>query len=268
MKLSLITATYDRPHTLTQKALPSVLAQQTNATQLEWIVVNDGIDSETTQLVQSLHADFPVIHLPMQHPKDGFGLCHARNYGLSAATGDIVAYLDDDNEIAPAFTAKTLRFFENYPDIRFSMVQQHRRRDAPQKHGKSFIAPSTDCTVPALIRQDELFDSNGFAHRRENAPQWNPAFRIFCDYRYFLDCIEQWGDVAFALQPTILVDYRQTTDGIIGQSHYGEWAEELHQICRAAEADSVLQPYLKHLENLADHWQAQASQPIAAFKVA
>ena len=44
MKLSLITATHNRPQILAEKALPSVLGQQVEATDFEWIVVNDGGD--------------------------------------------------------------------------------------------------------------------------------------------------------------------------------------------------------------------------------
>ena len=268
MKLSLITATHHRPAILKQQALPSVLAQQTVPSDLEWIVVNDGADPLTTQLIQDTSWPFPVTCIPMSHPQEGFGLCHARNRGLKAATGDIVAYLDDDNAIAEDFAAQTLSFFEGHPDIHFSMVQQRRRRDTTHHKGKFFLSPRSDCTVPSLIRQEELFDSNGFAHRRTQAPKWNPDFRIFCDYEYFLCCLEQWGTDAFAWQPSVLVDYVQTTDGIIGQSRYGEWAQELHRICEARKTDPVLQPYLGHLANLASRWQAKAHQPIAAFRAA
>ncbi|NEQ48471.1 MAG: glycosyltransferase family 2 protein [Leptolyngbya sp. SIOISBB] len=166
MKLSLITATHHRPHYLQQKALPSVLAQSVEGSELEWIVVNDGSNPETAQLIAPLRSHFAVVHLPMPHPEEGFGLCHARNLGLQHATGEIVAYLDDDNAIAPDFTRQVLHFFEQRPDINFTMVQQRRRRDTPQKQGQSFVAPATDCTASSLLRQDDLFDSNGFAHRR------------------------------------------------------------------------------------------------------
>ncbi|MGF1523287.1 MAG: hypothetical protein ACFBSF_13305 [Leptolyngbyaceae cyanobacterium] len=41
MKLSLITATYQRSRILAQNALPSLLAQHISLANFEWIVVND-----------------------------------------------------------------------------------------------------------------------------------------------------------------------------------------------------------------------------------
>lgn len=268
MKLSLITATHHRLHHLRQKALPSVLAQSVERSELEWIVVNDGSDPETAQLITQLHPHFAVTHLPMPHPEQGFGLCHARNLGLEHASGEIVAYLDDDNAIAPDFTRQVLHGFEQRPDINFSMVQQRRRRDTSQKQGQPFVAPRADCTASSLLRHDDLFDSNGFAHRRQNAPRWNPGFRIFCDYEYFLQCLQQWGEEAFMLHLAVLVDYVQTTDGIIGQSHYGEWAQELYRICETAQLRPVVQPCTTHLRSVADRWQAKAQLPIKAFAAA
>ena len=266
MKLSLITATYNRPQVLERKALPSVLWQQVETASFEWIVVNDGASPLTAQLLQNLEPTFDIVHVPMTHPTEGFGLCHARNRGLQAARAEIAAYLDDDNVLAPEFVASTIDWFERHPQLCCSMVRQRRRRDAPQKRGKSFISPPEGCSTAALIGQEALFDSNGFAHRTDNAPLWNPDFRIFCDYEYFLRCLGQWGEAAFALQPGILVDYVQTADGIIGQSRYGQWARELLCLCAMPEDYPAIGPHAQRLKQLALWWQTKASHPIAAFK--
>jgi glycosyltransferase involved in cell wall biosynthesis len=268
MKLSLITATYQRSRILAENALPSVLTQHISPANFEWIVVNDGADPATAALVSDIPSPFPVVHISMPHPETGFGLCHARNRGIEAASGDIVAYLDDDNAISPEFAAKTLQFFKRNPQLHGAMVRQSRRRDTPTRQGKPFVAPAPDCTTTELIRQDELFDSNGFAHRRQGAPDWNPDFRIFCDYEYFLRCIQSWGHDAFAIHQTVLVDYVQTTDGIIGQSSYGAWAQELLHLCEAPEQYPAIGPHAEHLMQLAQQWQARAHQRIKAFQAA
>lgn len=266
MKLSVITATHNRPQILEQKALPSIIAQQAKATDFEWIVVNDGASPLTAQLLQNLESQFDIVHIPMAHPTRGFGLCHARNQGLQVARGELVAYLDDDNALAPEFVTTMILGFEQHPQLCCSMVRQWRRRDAPHKRGKSFISPPMGCSTAALIKQEALFDSNGFTHRKDNAPLWNPDFRIFCDYEYFLRCIGQWGEAAFALHPSILVDYVQTSEGIIGQSRYGQWARELLCLCEMAENYQALAPYTPQLKQLAYSWQAKDNRPIAAFK--
>ena len=201
MKLSIITATYNRPQILQANALPSVLAQTLDPEQMEWIVINDGNNPQTAQSVESLHSQFKIVHCPISHPNKGFGLCHARNQGLAIASGELIAYLDDDNALHPDFAALTLEFFEQHPTLTYSMARQRRRRDSSKNQGTPFIAPSQVCTIDDLIRHDQLFDSNGFAHRRHNAPQWNPNYRIFCDYHYFLQCITHWTPETFGLNP-------------------------------------------------------------------
>ena len=268
MKLSLITGTYQRPQILAQKALPSALVQDVSPSDFEWIVVNDGADPDTAALIQGLDAPFSVVHIPIRHPADGFGLCHARNAGLEAARGDVVAYLDDDNSLDPHFAAQTLQFFHAHPEIECCLPQQRRQRISSKKQGKPFISPTTNCTLPELIRHDQLFDSNGFTHRRVGAPRWNPEFRIFCDYEYFLQSLGLWGTGAFAVQPEVLVNYVQTTAGVIGQSRYGDWAQELESICNRKEDYPIIHPYLADLSAIAARWRSKAEHSIAAFQPA
>lgn len=59
----------------------------------------------------------------------GFELCQVRNLGLAMATGDLVAYLDDENRLEPAFIAATKQFFQANPSSRCSRAQQQRRHD-------------------------------------------------------------------------------------------------------------------------------------------
>ncbi|MBE9013797.1 glycosyltransferase family 2 protein, partial [Pseudanabaenaceae cyanobacterium LEGE 13415] len=147
MKLSLITATHRRSHFLRSRALPSVLNQ--SDCEFEWIVINDGRDIATRELIEPFKT---VIYREIDHSDRGFGLCIARNLGLSIATGEIVSYLDDDNAIAPQFVAEIKAFFHQNSQIRCCMVQQHRRRNIIQndqliKQGKPFISPAANSTV-------------------------------------------------------------------------------------------------------------------------
>ncbi|PSB14754.1 glycosyltransferase family 2 protein [Phormidesmis priestleyi ULC007] len=269
MKLSLITATYFRSELLRDRALPSVLNH--SDCEFEWIVVNDGRDAQTRELIQSLQLNCSLVYLELEHPSAGFGLCHARNLGLSVATGEWVAYLDDDNAIAPTFVAETTAFFQQYPQMQFSMVQQSRRRDIVRngeiiKQGQPFISPSAGCTPRDLVQQRELFDSNGFTHRRENAPHWNPGYRVFVDYEYFLQCLVQWGSDGFSVHSDVLVDYVQSSDGVIGRSSYGEWADELCRLLQGG-CDALTEADVNVLKQLVQKWHDREAQNqrISAF---
>jgi glycosyltransferase involved in cell wall biosynthesis len=167
MKLSLITATHHRADLLASSALPSVVGQTSN--DFEWIVINDGGDPATRQLINTLDTPFRWVYQEITHSSQGFGLCHARNVGLELASGELVAYLDDDNSLQPHFVAAMIEVFETQRSTRCCLPQQWRRRDV-LKHGEvirsgtPFISPSDRCTVKALIQQQELFDSNRHFH--------------------------------------------------------------------------------------------------------
>ncbi len=237
MRLSIITATYNRPMQLASTALPSIQSQTDR--NFEWVVINDGANPDTKDIINSIkaRADFPISYIEMEHPEpsSGFGLCYARNLGLDAAGGDIVSYLDDDNSIAPEFVASMRQYFEQHPNVRYSMARQQRRRDVIRngsviRQGKPFVSPSNCCSLQQLLWQQEIFDSNGFVHYRSNAPRWNPQFKVFADYEYLLQCACIWGEGGFGLNNSILVNYIQSSIGIIGSSNYEQWATELSLI--------------------------------------
>jgi glycosyltransferase involved in cell wall biosynthesis len=266
--ITIITATRNRSNLLQAKAIPSLLAQTDQ--DFEWVVVNDGADPHTRQVVDRLQTNFPIVYREIDHPKQGFGLAHGRNCGLEASSGSIVCYLDDDNSLYSGYVAAVKAFFQSNPQTSFSMVQQSRHRDVYQdglliSKGKTFTSPSADCTVQDLILHRQLFDSNGFAHLRSGAPSWNPDYRIFVDYEYFLCCLGCWGFDDFALCPKVLVDYVQSSEGIIGRSTYGDWAEEINRLCASSQYSVLDSESIMGLSVLARSWRERQEQAIAAF---
>ena len=270
-QLSIITATRDRASLLATIALPSI--QQQSSPQFEWIVINDGCDAETRDLIAQSNFSCCVRYLEMPHPDSGFGLCQARNLGMAAATGDLIAYLDDDNAISPGFVSAVQQFFHQYPDAQCSMVQQWRRRDRVTadgfvRSGLPFVSPTAAATAADLLVQRELFDSNGFVHRRQPSLRWNDRYRIFADYEFFLQCLSLWGQECFRLHPSVLVDYVQRSDGIIGQSSYEQWAIELEQILNQHTQYAVLNEQSQaQLRQRVQQWLDKANRciPIIAF---
>ena len=266
MKISIITATYNRPQILASTALPSI--QNQSDRNFELVIVNDGANLETKEVITSFksNVDFPVHYIEMEHPPEssGFGLCYGRNLGLENASGDIVTYLDDDNSITPNFVASVRQYFQEQPLVRYSMATQNRRRDIWNNdkityHGTPFISPSSNCLLLQLLTQQEIFDSNGFAHYRKDAPRWNPQFRVFADYEYLLQSVGVWGKEAFGLNQSILVNYVQSSTGIIGSSNYEQWAEELSKIVNNAGNYTILDDSInKILERSINHCQNKA----------
>jgi glycosyltransferase involved in cell wall biosynthesis len=99
--ISVIVPTLRRPQLLL-RAIESVLAQ--SFSNFELIVVVDGPDQETIKLTSSVtDARFRFI----QNHRS-LGSAEARNVGIRAATGNWIAFLDDDDEWTPDKLASQL----------------------------------------------------------------------------------------------------------------------------------------------------------------
>jgi len=87
-RLSVIVPTRDRPELLRQ-ALASIRAVEAQDFSLEILVGDNGSLQETKDVA----AEFGAVHLLAQ----GVGASAGRNAGLAAASGDYIAFLDDDD---------------------------------------------------------------------------------------------------------------------------------------------------------------------------
>lgn len=93
---------------LLREAIESVLAVQRDGFELEPIVVDDGSGDETPDVA----AAYPVVYLRTE----GLGASAARNHGMAAATGDFIAFLDDDDLWLPTNIGSQLRVFAEHPE--------------------------------------------------------------------------------------------------------------------------------------------------------
>ncbi len=93
-KVSVIIPTYNRPQ-LINKAIKSVLDQTFH--DLEVIVVDDGIEKRAEAIVSAI-ADERIRYIKNPVSLGGGG---ARNEGVRHATGEFVAFLDDDDQWQP-----------------------------------------------------------------------------------------------------------------------------------------------------------------------
>jgi hypothetical protein len=107
--VSVIMPTYNRAELL-PAAIASVIAQ--SYPNWELIVVDDGSDDGTTATLEAL-SDPRVRGLRVEHG----GVGAARNAGLDAARGSLVAYLDDDNAMHPNWLKSVVWAFEQRPEV-------------------------------------------------------------------------------------------------------------------------------------------------------
>lgn len=107
-KFSVVITTKNR-HELLEKAIQSVLTQTTG--NVECIVVDDA----STDGTQERYASDPRIIYVRIDAKDSRGGNYARNQGVARATGDFIAFLDDDDEWLPNKLEKQLDLFNQHP---------------------------------------------------------------------------------------------------------------------------------------------------------
>ena len=107
--VSLIIPTYNRAH-LVRRAIKSALSQSRVPDEI--IVVDDGSTDNTLELLAAYSA--PVIVVA-----DGVnrGRSAARNFGLDAATGDYIAFLDSDDTLPPDSIEKRLNALDVHPNV-------------------------------------------------------------------------------------------------------------------------------------------------------
>ena len=91
------------------EAIESVLAQTYAETEI--IVVDDGSTDLTEDVVRSFGKK--VTYLPRPHR----GAAAAKNDGIRASTGELIAFLDADDLWAPEKLARQIARLEQHPDI-------------------------------------------------------------------------------------------------------------------------------------------------------
>ena len=108
MRISVVVPTYNRIHTLRQTA--TVLMRQDFADYVV-IFVDDGSTDGTPDAIAT---EFPDIQLIRQAKR---GPAAARNAGIRAATGDIIAFTDDDCLPPPDWLARLAGGYARYQHV-------------------------------------------------------------------------------------------------------------------------------------------------------
>jgi hypothetical protein len=105
-RVSVILPTYNRASTL-RRAVGSVLAQSWQ--DFELIVVDDGSTDGSADGLENLDWRIRVLR------RENGGVSAARNYGLAEAGGELITFIDSDDEWRPYFLRLACAFFDKFP---------------------------------------------------------------------------------------------------------------------------------------------------------
>ena len=113
MDLSIVICTHNRSK-LVRSAVEHLLAQQTRELEAEIIVVDNNSTDDTAEVVQRLLRASPVETCYLFERAQG--ISYARNTGWRRARAPIVAFTDDDVEVAPDWMARIVAAFKEHPE--------------------------------------------------------------------------------------------------------------------------------------------------------
>lgn len=185
LKITVITPSRNRAQLLA-RAVESVLASSYSS--FELIVIDDGSTDVTPQTIEAM-TDPRVVKLR----PEGVGVCAARNGGLDAATGDVIAYLDDDNLFHPHWLRAIAWAMLERPDVDVlygaRVIDDYERVHSRPGPGLPWI--QFHRFDRETIEQGNTTDMGVIAHRAGLADaRFDPDLTQFGDWDLFLKLVE------------------------------------------------------------------------------
>ena len=220
MKISVVIPVFNRKNTLI-RSIESVF----NQTRLpdEVVLVDDGSTDGSRELIQQLVAQDSRIKAVFTVKNLGGG--GARNLGVAEATGDLIAFLDSDDEWLPEKLEKQIPYFEN-GDAEIGVVYSKEWiKDGEAPHIKPPHAHSG--YIFELLLQANCIDTPTAVVRRsffEVVGGFDPQMPRFQDWDLFLRLSRHCKIIA--VQEPLILSY--VTPGSISHNDKARLSALLH----------------------------------------
>ncbi len=111
MKLDVVVPTYNRSRLLKRAILSLLEAPIPPGLEVTILVVDNNSKDDTEQVVREMRAETDRALVYVKETKQG--LSHARNAGIAAGSGEIVGFIDDDEEIDRQWYSVVAREFSD-----------------------------------------------------------------------------------------------------------------------------------------------------------
>lgn len=172
--VSCIIPSYKRNDTIT-RALDSVLAQ--SYSNIEIIIVDDNTPNDDYSLkLQSIVNSYnnpQIIYLQQENHRNGAA---ARNFGILHSHGDIITFLDDDDEWCSSKIEKQIQFLKENPNYdgvsclysikrNGETIQTCKPYSTDDIHKKILNRSVAVCTPTLMLKRDKLLTAGLFDER-------------------------------------------------------------------------------------------------------
>lgn len=232
MRISVVITTFNRPDYL-KLSLQSAIDQLYKA--FEIIIIDDNSTADYTDVLGSFkEKDIQYVKRDVSG-----GANVARNFGVSIANGDIVAFLDDDDVWLNNYLEKHVEQYSTGADAVLSGFKHLNNESVVRVNAdkivtkKSLLKGNTYCGMSGFSCKRTLLLDNKFDESLPNGQDWDMYVRLF-----------QKG-IEFRNIPKPLFLYRfQTPDGI---------GSKLRQM-RPEDVNKRLGSAFKHKEFLGDYY--------------
>ncbi len=251
--VSVIVPTYNRHH-LIKETLDSVLSQ--TFTNYEIIVVDDASTNKTADWIEENYPQVKLIRLIQN--RGGAG---ARNVGVEVASGNLIAFLDHDDQWLPNYLenqVKTLREnayavlsycnykekYENRLEIEINSQPWHMYQDFFQHLLMQNCIPSLSITV---IQRQTLIKVGLF----------NETLKICNDRELYLRLL-YFGNIVHLPKTLVIKNFHQNNLS----KDYWLWSKEVLTLLDIFFSDSRSKSY-QHLESEArSHWMLKFAKTV------
>jgi GT2 family glycosyltransferase len=180
--ISIVTPVYNTDPRWLRACIESVRRQAYSNWEL--CLCDDGSTSKGTRRVLQEYADDPRVRV-IWSPSNG-GISSASNLALEQATGDFVALLDHDDELAPDALFEVVKLLNDKPDVDFVYSDEDKLDAAgercdpyfkPDWSPEHFLSCMYTCHL-MVVRRSLLRDIGGFRKGYEGAQDYDVGLRL------------------------------------------------------------------------------------------
>lgn len=244
---SVVIPTYNRK-SLVSRAIRSVMAQSFG--DFELLVVDDHSTEDFGAVAESI-GDSRIRYI--RRGRNG-GNAATRNTGVQNACGDLIAFLDDDDEYMPDFLGKTYAYLRNAPNsIGFSWCGTEHVLDT--QFGEQVLSQET--WQPSFDNREDAYLS--FLQSRKIGTNCGITIRRSCfdSIGMFDESLRKAVDTDFLIRLAREFDFIAIPDVLI-RVHDHDGSRVRTNYLKGAEAYEIIME--KHIEKLRTHpkvWSAK-----------